>query len=194
MPMKYMWGNSFEAILDLFVDDYYQEHPNRKALLSADFTHVGIACNCHARLGAICVFELAEDPQTLPMPKHPEVDNPRVAPPREIERAKCVDICMPDPFKNYPKPITLTAFDRCCSCVCKRPGLLSSVSDCRTFNPMRTGATSRMLEATEVEEDEFLDFYLPFSPECPDDKYWDECSEVMDDGEMPPFRSADYTT
>lgn len=55
--MRNPWMNSLEAVFDLLLDDYYDGHPNRQALLSEDYDSVGIACNCHARFGQICVFE-----------------------------------------------------------------------------------------------------------------------------------------
>jgi len=56
--MRNPWVNSLEAVFDLLLDDYYDGHPNREALLSGKYDSIGIACNCHARFGQICVFEL----------------------------------------------------------------------------------------------------------------------------------------
>jgi hypothetical protein len=56
--MRNPWANPIEAVFDLLLDDYYDGHPNRKALLSGDYDSIGISCNCHARFGQICVFEL----------------------------------------------------------------------------------------------------------------------------------------
>lgn len=58
MPMRNPWMNALEAVFDLLVDDYYDGHPNRQALLSNDYDSIGVACNCHARFGQVCVFEL----------------------------------------------------------------------------------------------------------------------------------------
>lgn len=56
--MRNPWINSLEAVFDLLLDDYYDGHPNWEALLSNDFDSIGIACNCHAWFGQICVFEM----------------------------------------------------------------------------------------------------------------------------------------
>jgi len=64
MPMRNPWINSLEAVFDLLLDDYYDGHPNREALLNGEFDEIGIACNCHPRFGQICVFEMTQKIKT----------------------------------------------------------------------------------------------------------------------------------
>jgi len=51
VPWKFFWVSSLETIFDLILDDFEPTWANREALLYGDFTHVGIACDCHPRLG-----------------------------------------------------------------------------------------------------------------------------------------------
>lgn len=46
-PFTYQWRNEEEMVFDLIMDDYYMDHPNRKALFSGLYTQMGIACSCH---------------------------------------------------------------------------------------------------------------------------------------------------
>lgn len=90
MPWKFFWVSSLETIFDLILDDFNPSHPARHALLHDSHTHIGIACNCHPRLGQICVFELAENPVVKPNPEYPwtlDYEFP-------IELEDCTSICL----------------------------------------------------------------------------------------------------
>jgi hypothetical protein len=51
VPWKFFWVSPLEAVFDLIVDDFNPTHPARDAILFSNHTHIGIACNCHPRLG-----------------------------------------------------------------------------------------------------------------------------------------------
>jgi len=118
MPWKFVWVSGLEAIFDLIVDDYYPGHPNRDALLSNDYTHIGIACNCHPRLGSICSFEMAKNPETKPIPSNPSsipvIDNTPIEEP-EVVVNECLPICTEN-------ATDIDAFRQCCWHVCHRSG------------------------------------------------------------------------
>lgn len=48
-------------VFDLIMDDYYMDHPNRKALFSGLYTQIGIACSCHPTFDEVCVVELGHE-------------------------------------------------------------------------------------------------------------------------------------
>ncbi len=43
------------------MDDYYMDHPNRKALFSGLYTQIGIVCSCHPTFEEVCVIELGHE-------------------------------------------------------------------------------------------------------------------------------------
>lgn len=106
MPMRMPWMNSLEAIFDLLVDDYYVGHPNRKALLSNDYDSVGIACNCHARFGQICVFEFTSPPHYSGLSLH-----------KSGEYVACEDKCFEE-ASEFSGDDNEAVFLACCNNVC----------------------------------------------------------------------------
>jgi len=124
LPWKFFWVSSLETIFDMILDDFDPSHPARNALLHGSFTHIGIACNCHPRLGQLCVFELAEDPVVKNVPEYPYELGYELTP--ELE--DCAEICLVNPpsFEKY---------DHCCKVVCNRPAHLGDIDKCLASNP-----------------------------------------------------------
>jgi len=48
-------------VFDLLLDDYYMDHPNRKALFFGLYDQIGVACNCHPAFGEFCIIELGKN-------------------------------------------------------------------------------------------------------------------------------------
>lgn len=201
MPWKFFWVSVLESIFDLLTDDNYPGHPNRAALLDPEMTHIGIACNCHIRLGTICVFEIARDPVTKTIPEYPwAVDTPAGPPaPPVINGPTGPSPCTQKCLQNPPD---LMAFHSCCECVCNRYEYNDSAVKCQTFNPFEptipsgNGNTSpnhhdptnymgRNLQDEHTTNTWYHGnmslptFRGPFDETCLDDKYWDECNEIL---------------
>jgi len=60
-PFTYKWESEEEMVFDMIMDDYYMDHPNRKALFSGLYTQIGIACSCHPTFEEVCVVELGHE-------------------------------------------------------------------------------------------------------------------------------------
>lgn len=119
--MRFPWQSPAEAIFDLLLDEYYVDHPNRDALLSNEYDFIGIACNCHARFGQICVFEMITDAihSGKVVPLNPcAVEDP-------VARGTCLEQCynnattLFDTRDNNGIQTQQTYFTNCCDLVCK---------------------------------------------------------------------------
>lgn len=152
MPMRMPWMNSLEAIFDLLVDDYYVGHPNRKALLSNDYDSVGIACNCHARFGQICVFEFTSPPHYSGLSLH-----------KSGEYVACEDKCFEE-ASEFSGVDNKDVFLACCNSLCTGSVCLNEYKD--------------LIAKRETEE--LFVFYRPYDPQCPDRKKDGECLEILD--------------
>ena len=176
VPWKFFWVSSLETIYDLILDDYDPTHPAREALLHSNMTHIGIACNCHPRLGQVCVFELAEHPVVKSVPEYAWELN-YVPPEEELE--DCAEICLNNPPNHE-------AFEHCCEVVCNRPNHLGDEDKCEESNPFPELVSERRGRELQI----LPNFKKPFDETCEGPAYWS--MEVLPKGWMPPaIRSED---
>ena len=197
LPWKFFWVSSLETVFDLILDDFDTLHPARNALLHGSFTHIGISCNCHPRLGQVCVFELAENPMIKLKPEYPWtlVDWPEP----EVELEDCTEICL-EGAPNTDK------YNHCCQVVCNRPAHLGDIENCLMSNPFEdevtmtterrglpTGSTKPTGPTPRPSSDQKVwlagqlplpIFKKPFDETCEDESaYW--TYKTLEDGWMP---------
>ena len=59
IPLRMNWDNIEEQVWD-FIEDSQFDSRTLVDIFNAQFTQIGVACNCHDIYGEICVIELGD--------------------------------------------------------------------------------------------------------------------------------------
>jgi len=60
-PYTYKWESEEEMVFDFLMDDYFSDHPHRKAMYTGLYTQMAVACSCHPTFQEVCVIELGHE-------------------------------------------------------------------------------------------------------------------------------------